>query len=205
MSELQDLLERFRRGPELIAVATTGASGAQLSFQPAPGKWSVRQIVCHLSDMELGAAVRFRKILAEENPSLDTYDPDAWAERLHYEQRKFSQALDSLREILKLYEFADTPVTRQRIEGLVGLRSKKVLRRVREGGATGFARGIEVELEFDEEKYTGGGVFLFASVLERFLGLYTSLNSFTQTVARVRQRGGVFKRWPPRAGEIQVL
>lgn len=116
-----------------------------------------------------------------------------------------SQSLDSLREILKLYEFADTAVTRQRIEGLVGLRSKKVLRRVRQGGATGFARGIEVELEFDEEKYTGGGVFLFASVLERFLGLYTSLNSFTQTVARVRQRGGVLKKWPPRAGEIQIL
>jgi len=42
-------------------------------------------------------------------------------------------------------------------------------------------------------------------VLERFLGLYTSLNSFTQTVARVRQRGGVLKKWPPRAGEIQIL
>ena len=99
MSELEDLLERFRRGPELIAVATTGASGAQLNFQPASGKWSVRQIVCHLADMELGAAVRFRKILAEDNPPIDSYDPDAWADRLHYEKHKFSQALDSFRRL----------------------------------------------------------------------------------------------------------
>jgi len=99
MSEIQDLLERFRRGPELIAVATTGASGAQLNYPPAPGKWGVRQIVCHLADMELGAAVRFRKMVAEENPTLDTYDPDAWASRLNYDQRRFSQALESFRRL----------------------------------------------------------------------------------------------------------
>ena len=48
---------------------------------------------------------------------------------------------------------------------------------VTEHGLT-FARGRRVEIEFDEEQFTGGGVFLFASVLERFLGLYASINSF---------------------------
>ncbi len=38
MSEIQDLLERFRRGGELLAMATTGAAGAELDFSPAPGK-----------------------------------------------------------------------------------------------------------------------------------------------------------------------
>ena len=79
------------------------------------------------------------------------------------------------------------------------------MRRAGRGSAAAFARGIETELEFDPAQYTGTGVFLFASVLERFLGLYTSVNSFTQTVARVRQRPGELKRWPPRAGEIQLL
>ncbi len=70
---------------------------------------------------------------------------------------------------------------------------------------SGFVRGLQRELEFDPHQYTGSGVFLFASVLERFLGLYTSVNSFTQTIVRVREREGVLKRWPPRAGEIQIL
>ena len=99
MSELGDLLERFRRGPELVATATTGAAGSQLDYQPAPGKWSVRQIVCHLADMELAAGVRFRKIIAEDCPTLDTSDPDAWAERLGYTSRRFSQALESFRRL----------------------------------------------------------------------------------------------------------
>jgi type VI secretion system protein ImpG len=50
----------------------------------------------------------------------------------------------------------------------------------------------------------GSGLFLFASVLERFLGLYTTLNSFTQLVATTRQRDKPIKLWPPRTGE-QVL
>ena len=67
--------------------------------------------------------------------------------------------------------------------------------------ASGFCRGVEVTVELDEQKYTGTGPFLFACVLERFLALYASLNSFTQLIARTRQGEGVLKKWPPRAGE----
>jgi type VI secretion system protein ImpG len=114
-------------------------------------------------------------------------------------------ALDALREILKLYDFSDSPATRQRIAGLIGVRTRRIVRRVGEGERCGFARGSEVELLFDPDQYAGTGVFLFASVLEVFLGLYTSLNSFTRTVARTQLREGVLKRWSPRAGEIPLL
>lgn len=113
--------------------------------------------------------------------------------------------LDALREILRLYDFSDSPVTRQRIAGVVGLRTRKIVRRIGAGDASGFARGTQVELEFDPDQYTGTGVFLFASVLEAFLGLYGSLNAFTQVVAKTRKREGALKRWNPRAGEIQLL
>jgi type VI secretion system protein ImpG len=69
---------------------------------------------------------------------------------------------------------------------------------------TGFVRGIETTIEFDENQYVGSGVFLFASVLERFLGLYASINSFNQLVVRTKQREGELKRWTPRAGD-QIL
>jgi len=115
------------------------------------------------------------------------------------------RAVESLRELLRLYDFNDSPVTRQRIAGLVGLEARRIVRRVGRGAEAGFARGILAELEFDASQYTGAGVFLFASVLEQFLGLYTSINSFTQVVARVRQHQGILKRWPPRAGEATLL
>jgi type VI secretion system protein ImpG len=47
----------------------------------------------------------------------------------------------------------------------------------------------------------GGGVYLFASVLEHFLALYVSLNSFSQLVVSTAQRREVLEQWPPRAGQ----
>ena len=82
MSELANLLERFRRGAELVAVATTGAAGPVLDFRPAEGKWGVRTIVCHLADTEIVLAMRLRQIIAEENPLMPAIDQDAWADRL---------------------------------------------------------------------------------------------------------------------------
>ena len=99
MSEIADLLERFRRGAELVAVAATGAAGAELDWTPGPDKWSVRQILCHLADSEIVGADRIRRIIAEENPAIVAYDQDAWARNLDYTRRKVSVALDTFRRI----------------------------------------------------------------------------------------------------------
>lgn len=99
MSEIKELLERFRRGPELVAVATTGVAGEQLDYVPAPGKWSIRQIVWHLADAELVGAVRFRWVIAEDNPMLPAYDQDAWTDRLGYSKRRFAPALETFRRL----------------------------------------------------------------------------------------------------------
>jgi len=97
MSEIEELLERFRRGPELVAVALIGAAGSELDYAPKPGAWSVRQIMAHLADSETVAAYRLRRILAEANPVIMAYDQDAWAAKLDYTRRKPSQALESFR------------------------------------------------------------------------------------------------------------
>jgi hypothetical protein len=99
MSERADLLERFRRGPEIVAIATTGAAGPELDFKPAPDRWSVRAIVCHLADSEMVAGMRFRQVIAEPDPRLQGYDQDAWSERLDYSRRKISQALETFRRM----------------------------------------------------------------------------------------------------------
>lgn len=111
---------------------------------------------------------------------------------------------DALQEILTLYNFADTLVIRQQIAGIVNIASRRVVGRPMSMPWNGFCRGLEVTIQFDEDKFVGSGVFLFASILEKFLGLYGSLNSFTQLVAQTKQREEVLKRWPPRAGE-QIL
>ena len=113
-------------------------------------------------------------------------------------------AAEALQEILKLHDFADSGANRQQIAGLTRLSTRRVLRPV--GSAqSAFVRGLEVSVEFDEQQFIGSGVFLLASVLERFLGLYASINSFSQLVLSTQQREDVVKTWPPRAGEQIVL
>jgi hypothetical protein len=96
MSELLDLLERYRRGAELLAMATTGAAGPELDFKPE-GKWSVRQIVCHLSDIEAAVTIRFRQVIAEDDPFMPGLKGEGWARSLDYDRRKISNALETFR------------------------------------------------------------------------------------------------------------
>jgi type VI secretion system protein ImpG len=110
----------------------------------------------------------------------------------------------ALQEILKLYDFSGSSVVQQQIGGLVSLSSRRIVARPGSMPWNGFCRGVEVTIELDEDDFVGSGVFLFASVLERFLGLYTSINSFVQLVAFTRQREEALHRWPPRAGD-QIL
>jgi type VI secretion system protein ImpG len=112
---------------------------------------------------------------------------------------------DALREILTVYDYAATRVTQQHIEGIAGVTSRRVAAPISDGTAQGFCRGVEVTLTFDEDKYVGSGPFLLACVLERFLGLYASLNSATRMVARSKQREGPWKRWPFRSADRTLV
>jgi type VI secretion system protein ImpG len=112
---------------------------------------------------------------------------------------------DALREILKLYDFQDSAETRSMIEGVLNVSGRRVVGRVVEGIHTGFSRGVEVKVHFDEDRFSGSSVFLFACVLERFLGLYCNLNSFSKLVVTTNRREGEIRRWPPRSGEAVLL
>jgi hypothetical protein len=99
VSELAELLERYRRGAELLAVVTTGAAGPELDYSPAEGKWGVRTIVCHLADTEAVNVMRFRQMIAEDNPTLVPWDQDKWAANLDYKKRKISQPIETFRRL----------------------------------------------------------------------------------------------------------
>jgi type VI secretion system protein ImpG len=108
---------------------------------------------------------------------------------------------EALKEILKLYDFDNSPSTRQQINGIVSLQSQHVTRRIGQS----FCRGVQVTIEFDEDKFVGTGLYLFASVLEKFLGQFVSVNSFSQVVARIMQRKERIRTWPPRSGNRIIL
>ena len=159
-------------------------------------------------DFELEAAAPIRRIIALVKPT-DTLRPPLqkqaeWrlisALSLNY-LSLVDEGVEALREILRLYNFTKSAYGEKQIEGLTAVASKRQFARVVSEGGVSFVRGTLAELTFDEEQFTGGGVYLFASVLEYFLGLYAGMNSFTQLAVRTLQRRETLKRWPPRAGQ----
>jgi type VI secretion system protein ImpG len=117
------------------------------------------------------------------------------------------RGLEALRELLRLYADTYQPSEQYQAEGLVGLWSRKILRLLPEDPYGGFVRGTEIRLRFKESRYAGSSAFLLASVLDRFLALWASINSFTEVVVESEERleEGDWKRWPPRAGDQPLL
>jgi len=123
----------------------------------------------------------------------------------HLSLADYEEGADALREILKLYDITDSSQTRSMIDGILNVRTRRVVGRDPRDPRAGFCRGLEVTVHFDEDRFVGSGLYLFASVMERFLGLYCTINSFSKLVATTNKREGELRRWAPRAGETVLL
>lgn len=163
-------------------------------------------------DFEMTGSAAIKRIVALHKPTRAQRPPldgkTLWALISHLSLNYLSivdDGKEALQKILELYDFSDSPEIKKQISGIVSVSSRRHFTRVASEYGVGFARGTRVEIEFDEEQFSGSGAYLFASVLEKFFGLYTSMNSFTQLVARSRQRKEALEEWEPRAGQSMLI
>jgi type VI secretion system protein ImpG len=110
----------------------------------------------------------------------------------------------ALREVLRLYDLKDSAEVRTAIEALVAVFASPGTARVPGARVGAFCRGLDVTLEFEQRAWQDGGLYLLAAVLDRFLALHATVNSFVRTTVVLRGRGGRAAAWPARAG-MRVL
>ena len=102
----RELLARYRGGYEQVRRALEGCTPEELDRRPATGGWTAREIVHHLGDSEMTSAIRLRRLIAEDGPSIQGYDQDEYARRLFYDRpidaslAAFKAARESTAEIL---------------------------------------------------------------------------------------------------------
>ena len=70
------------------------ASPAKLRKQPAPGKWSVTEILAHLADVELVVGYRIRTILGAPGTAIQAFDQDKWAQAMNYAKSDARRSLE---------------------------------------------------------------------------------------------------------------
>lgn len=83
----QQLINRYAAGPDQLRQAVAGMSSEQLDAAPISGKWSTRQVVCHIADFEPVYTDRMKRVIAENQPTFFGGDPDLFAARLAYDKR----------------------------------------------------------------------------------------------------------------------
>jgi type VI secretion system protein ImpG len=110
-----------------------------------------------------------------------------------------SDGANALKEVLRLYDLKETAETHSAIEAISAISARPGTARA-PGRIGAFCRGLDVTLEFDPRTWQASGLYLLASVLEHFLALHGTINSFTRTTVTLRGRPGTAAAWPARSG-----
>src|SRR5688500_18525121 len=82
----QALIDQYGEGYQAVIEALRDIAEAELDARPAPEEWSPREIVHHLADSEMTSAIRLRRLLAEDRPTIAGYDQEEFARRLYYDR-----------------------------------------------------------------------------------------------------------------------
>ena len=96
-SEGKEPLALQQTTPKKLAALLKGKTKKRLMRRPAPGKWSVVEIVAHLADAEIAISWRLRQILSSNAIPIQAYDQDRWATTLDYAHRDPKQSLEDFR------------------------------------------------------------------------------------------------------------
>lgn len=99
-AERSECLRIIKSTPANLKALLKGLPKAVLLWTPAPGKWSILEIVCHIRDMEEHAYLdRFRRVLAENEPTLPDIDGDVYSLQNDYRSQKLSAVLSEWRRL----------------------------------------------------------------------------------------------------------
>lgn len=106
-----------------------------------------------------------------------------------------------LRNILKLYDPGDSRETAQKISAISSLQTKPGLARIGQV----MVPGSDIEITFDHERIDPAQAIFFGTMLDRFLGCYTALNSYTRLTLKLSGRSDILAQFPARAGEEALI
>jgi hypothetical protein len=95
--EGQDALKVQKATAGKLQKLIRGLSPRQLRWQPAPGKWSIAEILAHLADVEIVASWRLRSVIASSGVTIQPFNQDVWASAFQYNKRNPKRSLELFR------------------------------------------------------------------------------------------------------------
>jgi hypothetical protein len=96
-TEGKDPVAMQREMPALLAGLIAGMEPARLTMSPAPGKWSVCEILAHLAEDELTTTWRYRQMIESPGVALAGFDQELWATLGDYRSWTLQDGLEMFR------------------------------------------------------------------------------------------------------------
>jgi hypothetical protein len=93
-SERNRLIENYGKAYALLTEALKEFPEEMWKWKPAPEKWSIHEIIIHISDSEANSYIRCRKLIAEPETLIGGYDQDKWAVETLYHRQETKTALE---------------------------------------------------------------------------------------------------------------
>jgi len=93
------LIQRYADGPGVLETALARVPPDALKWRPAPGKWTVHEVIVHCADSETNAHMRLRYLLGESDALIVGYDQDRWATVLGYHDHPLEPALATIKAV----------------------------------------------------------------------------------------------------------
>jgi hypothetical protein len=79
-AERQVAIQKIAALPAQLEALIAGRADSDLNKNYGPGKWTARQVIHHLADAHIHSFIRMRYIATTNNPTIQSYDQNAWAE-----------------------------------------------------------------------------------------------------------------------------
>jgi DinB superfamily len=90
------LVETYKEGTRVFAEALEGITDGELDARPGPEEWTAREVVHHMADSEMTSAIRLRRLIAEDAPTIGGYDQEEYAQRLFYDERPIEASVEAV-------------------------------------------------------------------------------------------------------------
>ena len=82
------LVETYKEGTRVFAEALEGIADGELDARPGPEEWTAREVVHHMADSEMTSAIRLRRLIAEDAPTMAATTKRRYAQRLFHDERR---------------------------------------------------------------------------------------------------------------------
>jgi type VI secretion system protein ImpG len=109
--------------------------------------------------------------------------------------------LEEFQKMLSLYDLPRSAISQRQINGIAGLQHGSIRAWIPTIPFSTLMPGIRIRMRIDEQAFVGSGLFVFAQVMDRYFGLNSQLNCFTQLDIVSKKTGEELILCKPRTAE----